>query len=296
MRVVVTGAKGQLGSDLVEVLQGPHEVIGLDRKECDVTDPRSKAILRTYRPDLVIHAAAYTDVDGCELDPKKAYLVNVEGTRYVIEACRALEVPLVYFSTDYVFDGTKREPYTEADPPHPINMYGQSKLKGEEEVRFLLNRFYIVRTAWLYGKIGRNFVKAILEKAQRGEALQVVNDQIGSPTYSRDLAQAIARLVQGSPFGTYHLTNSGSCSWYEFAHQILTMASLSEVSLKPITSQELNRPAPRPAYSVLSNAKWQRVMGHGLRSWQEALQEALLEIAGKSALHTSPGSRIPNHD
>lgn len=165
MRVVVTGFKGQLGSDLVEVLRGEHEVIGLDQEECDVADPSSEAILRASRPGLVIHAAAYTDVDGCELDPERAYLVNVGGTRHVIEACLTLEIPLAYVSTDYVFDGTKRQPYTESDPPHPINVYGQSKLKGEEEVRSFLDRFYIVRTAWLYGKSGRNFVKAILEGA-----------------------------------------------------------------------------------------------------------------------------------
>jgi dTDP-4-dehydrorhamnose reductase len=284
MRVVVTGAHGQLGRELVEVFGRDHEVIGLGRLEWDVTDPRSPAIVASYQPDLLIHAAAWTDVDGCERDPVRANRVNAAGTRHVAEACRRLEVPLVYLSTDYVFDGTKGEPYIEADPPGPVNVYGRSKLQGEEEVRSRLTRFYIVRTAWLYGRTGRNFVKAILERARRGERLQVVTDQVGSPTYARDLARAIARLVEGAPWGTYHLANAGSCSWYEFARQILTLTDRGEVPIQPITSLGLGRPASRPAYSVLSTGKWQQVTGKTPRHWREALQDGLLDIVGASAL------------
>lgn len=285
MRVVVTGAKGQLGSELVEVLRGDHEVIGFNRGECDVADPGSKEILRACRPDLVIHAAAYTDVDGCELDPQKAYRVNALGTQHVAEACKALRVPLIYISTDYVFDGQKGEPYTESDAPNPINIYGKSKLEGERLVRALVEHSYIIRTAWLYGRGGRNFVKTILQKARQGEAVRVVDDQVGSPTYAKDLAKAIACLLRGIPFGTYHLTNSGSCSWYEFAKRIFTVAGLKgSESLRPITSQELGRPAPRPPYSVLANDRWLKVMNQKLRSWQEALEEALsvMEPSGGS--------------
>lgn len=291
MRVVVTGAKGQLGSDLVEVLRGDHEVIGLDRGECDVADPGSKEILRTCRPDLVIHTAAYTDVDGCELNPQKAYRVNALGTKHVAEACKALDVPMVYISTDYVFDGKKGKPYTESDAPNPINIYGRSKLEGERFIRSLLEPFYIIRTAWLYGRGGRNFVKTILQKAQRGEVVRVVDDQVGSPTYSRDLAKAMACLIEGAPFGTYHLTNSGSCSWYEFAERIFALAGLRGSDLIPIPSQELGRPAPRPSYSVLANDHWLKVMDQKLRSWQEALEEALSVVILSEAENLHRGGK-----
>lgn len=203
--------------------------------------------------------------------------MNALGTKHVAEVCQALNIPLVYLSTDYVFDGTKQDPYTESDVPNPLSAYGRSKLEGEKIIEFVLKtgRFYIVRTAWLYGRHGRNFVKAILEKAQRGEALQIVADQVGSPTYAMDLAKAIMSLIDGAPFGTYHLTNSGSCSWYEFARKILTMAGLKQYRLTPITSKDLGRLAHRPSNSVLANGNWRKIAGQDLRSWQSALSEAL---------------------
>jgi len=276
MRIVVTGAKGMLGSDLVEVLADGHQVVGIDIEDFDLSEVQAIDSLISFRPDLIIHSAAYTDVDGCELNPEKAYRVNALGTQHVAEACKSLDIPMVYISTDYVFDGKKREPYTESDAPNPLNIYGKSKLEGECFVNSTLRHFYIIRTAWLYGRHGRNFVKTVLQKARQGETLKVVDDQVGSPTYSRDLAKAIACLVKGTPFGTYHITNSGSCSWYEFAEKSLTLAGHKGYRLTPITSKELRRPAPRPPYSVLANSNWLKVTGQELRSWQDALREALL--------------------
>lgn len=277
MMILITGASGQLGTDILQVFQADG-VIGVDEEDFDIAEADSTEILIGYHPDLVIHAAAYTDVDGCERDPGRAFRVNAEGTRHVVEACRVLGVPLVYVSTDYVFDGSKQLPYTEEDLPHPLNIYGASKLKGEEHVRATLDCHYIVRTAWLYGRGGRNFVKAILGKAQRGETLRIVDDQVGSPTWAKDLASAIAQLIQGARFGTYHITNAGECSWYEFAERILDVAGLNGRNPIPISSAELGRAAPRPAYSVLANQAWERHVGPSLRSWQEVLDAAIQEI------------------
>ena len=278
MRIVVTGAQGMLGSEVVEILADDHQVRGIDIDDCDLSGAHTREFLISCQPDLLVHCAAYTNVDGCELDPQRAYRANAVATKHVAEACHAFDIPLIYISTDYVFDGKKGEPYTESDVPSPLNIYGRSKLEGEHFVRSLLERFYIIRTAWLYGRRGRNFVKTILEKARRGETLRVVADQIGSPTYTRDLAKAIARLVEGAPYGTYHLTNSSSCSWYQFAGKVLTLAGCKGDHLTSITSDDLGLPAPRPSYSVLAHDSWRKVMGNDLRKWQEALEEALATL------------------
>ncbi|MGB9301319.1 MAG: dTDP-4-dehydrorhamnose reductase, partial [Anaerolineae bacterium] len=211
MRIVITGALGQLGRSLQEVLQG-HELLLLDLPEHDVTDPGIISAIGSYQPDVVIHAAAMTDVDGCELDPDSAYRINALGTRNVADACQTCHAALLYVSTDYVFDGTKGEPYLEFDDPNPLSVYGRSKLAGEVLVRDLLTRYYIVRTAWLYGPGGRNFVTKILGLAAHREDLSVVTTEVGSPTYAPDLAEAIARLIEHPLYGTYHLVNEGSCS------------------------------------------------------------------------------------
>lgn len=253
MKVVVTGAEGQLGRDLVDALSGTHEIYPFDL-DLDVTDyQKVMSTIPGIKPDVTIHGAALTDVDGCELDSDRAFLVNAIGTANVALACREAGARMVYVSTDFVFDGKKTDPYTEFDETNPLSVYGKSKLAGENYVASLLHDYYIVRTAWLYGKNGKNFVETILRLAAEQPDLKVVDDQIGSPTYSHDLARKIAEVIETSWYGLYHVTNSGSCSWFEFAKAILEQAGQSKIPVKPIKSDELGRPAPRPRYSVLRN-------------------------------------------
>ncbi len=298
MRIVITGADGQLGVELMRALavHGPacrggagREVIGTTLADLDVTDSCCAKKLASLRPDWVVHAAGATDVDGCEGEPELAIAVNAEGTRRVAEGCRRAAAGLVYLSTDYVFDGRKGAPYTEEDLPAPLNAYGRSKLEGEHATQELAPRWVIIRTAWLYGTHGQNFVKSILEKAAAGERLRVVDDQVGSPTYAADLADAVGLLLfrLSAPLRSgaqaegltvlYHVTNSGSCSWYEFARQILRLAGVT-ATLSRIGSAELNRPARRPAYSVLQNAAWRAADLPPLRPWPEALAAMLAAL------------------
>ena len=275
MRMVVTGAKGQLGVELLRALSSLGEVQGLDLPELDITAASCSDLLAALQPDWIIHAAAATDVDGCERAPEVALAVNAQGTRQVADVCRRVGAGLVYLSTDYVFDGTKGVPYVEEDPPAPLNAYGRSKLEGEHAVRALAPRWTIVRTAWMYGKHGRNFVKAICEKAAAGGPLRVVDDQVGSPTFATDLAEAIACLLARDLTGIFHLTNAGACSWHAFAAAILRLTGQTQVPLKRMSSAELDRPAQRPAFSVLENAAWHRAGLPPLRPWQEALADML---------------------
>ena len=289
MRVLVTGAKGQLGVELLDVLRREHDVVGLDVPELDITKSEATRVIADARPAWVVHAAAWTDVDGCERDPERANLVNGEGTRRVAEACRAVGAGLVYLSTDYVFDGRKGAPYLETDPVSPLSAYARSKVAGEEAVRAVAPRWTIARTAWLFGVSGKNFVKTIVEKAAAGGPLRVVDDQVGSPTYARDLAEAIAQLVSRGLTGTYHLTNAGSCSWYAFTHAIVEEAGLSHVAVTPMTTAELGRPAPRPALSVLANHAWVAAGMRPLRPWREALSAMLAEWKMTNAFPSGRG-------
>ncbi len=273
MRILVTGASGMLGSDLCPLLNEDHEVVEVDVQDFDVTTP--SAVEETVRisPQIVCHLAAATDVDGCELDPESAYLTNGVGTRNIALACQRLEIPILYLSTDYVFDGEKGEPYLELDRPNPINVYGTSKLQGERHVSQLLRQFYIVRSSWLFGKNGRNFVDQILARARERRRLEVVTDQVGSPTYTRDLAEALKLLLETGRYGLYHITNSGFCSWFEFALEILNLAGVTDVEVAPIDSRSYGRRAKRPRYSVLSNSASERTLKRRMRPWEEALAD-----------------------
>lgn len=274
MRILVTGARGMLGTDLCAELGKRHDVTGFDLAEADLTAPASVAALAAQRPQAVIHCAAMADVDGCERDPDAAYAVNALGTRHVALACQRLDVPLLYVSTDFVFDGAQREPYVEWDRPNPLGHYGRSKLAGETCVRELLPRHFIVRISWLFGKHGRNFVASILSKARSEGTVRVVSDQTGSPTYAPDLSAALARLVESPYFGTYHLTNGGSCTWHQLAAEAVRLAGVPATVL-PIAAAEYPTPTRRPAYSVLRNFCWERTFGAPLRPWQDALREYL---------------------
>lgn len=271
-----------LGTDVFRILarSQEHTVIGIDIQEADIT---SITALRHYlwnrKFDVIIHCAAYTDVDGCETNQDLAYSINGYGTKNVAQYAQETNAVLLYISTDFVFDGQKKEPYSELDIPNPLSIYGKSKLAGEQFIQQLLTRYYIIRTSWLFGKHGKNFVDTILSKIQSRECLSVVNDQIGTPTYSVDLAEAIQRFIGCELFGIYHISNSGICSWFEVAAEIISIAGLSnKIKVIPITSDELIRPAKRPKYSKLGNFRYEQEIGPPLRVWQEAVKDYICNL------------------
>jgi dTDP-4-dehydrorhamnose reductase len=282
---MVTGAEGMLGREMLARLACEHDVVGVDIGDFDITDfAAAEAAISAAAPDLVCHCAAYTDVDGCERDPVRAFRINGLGAWNVSAACSAAGATLIYISTDFVFDGEKSEPYTEYDAPRPLGAYGASKLAGERHVRELVPRHFVVRTAWLYAAHGRNFVLSILRKAKELAAsadepiLRVVADQVGSPTLAGDLADAIARhIVDSRLYGTYHITNSGSCSWAELAAEALRLAG-SGARVEPISSRDWPSPTRRPAYSVLRRLSLELQGRDDLRPWQAALAEVVLQI------------------
>jgi dTDP-4-dehydrorhamnose reductase len=268
MRILLTGANGQLGSALCEAF-GYETVIAKDLPDFDLTRPGVEEEIIGSAPDVIIHAGAYTDVDGAERKPDLAMAVNAKGTEQVARAAVRLGARLMYISTDYVFDGTQRIPYREYDNPHPINRYGFSKWKGEKAVLTSGARALVIRTAWLYGRVGKNFVKSIVRAAQSEPILKVVNDQSGCPTSAEDLASAVASLVGKDVEGVIHVTNGGQCTWYEFAQAIVREMGLGS-SVIPITTEQAGRLAKRPPYSVLSPDRLVS-LGLGLPEWSQAL-------------------------
>lgn len=262
-----------LGHDLQEALKDKHELILTTSKTLDITDEgQVMEVICENRPDAVINSAAYTDVDGCEENQDTAYAVNGDGVRNLALACREVDCPLLHVSTDYVFNGKTDRPWVEDDEIGPATVYGKSKLKGEESILEILDKFFIVRTAWLYGINGKNFPKTMLELAENHSEITVVYDEVGSPTYTPDLACAISRLIETDYYGIYHITNSGSCSWCEFAKCIFEVAGV-DVNVVPVTASEFARPAPRPSYSVLENKNWIDKGFKPLRSYREAIKE-----------------------
>jgi dTDP-4-dehydrorhamnose reductase len=270
MRVAITGSKGQLGLALQRVLT-QEDLLLIDLPEHDITD--LSAIVRTislFRPEIVVHAAAMTDVERCEQDPEMAYRVNALGTRNMAVAAQECGASLVYISTDYVFDGGRDDPYWEFDDPNPLSVYGRSKWAGEQFVRSLAPRHYVARTAWLYGQGPRNFVETVLRLARERGSLRMVTDEIGSPTWAPDLAQALSRLIQLPAYGTYHLVNAGTCSRYDWAREILDLAGAQNVEL--LSSENYQRLARVPKHSELRNFCGAE-LGIVLRPWREALAD-----------------------
>uniref|UniRef100_A0A831UEC2 dTDP-4-dehydrorhamnose reductase n=1 Tax=Geobacter metallireducens TaxID=28232 RepID=A0A831UEC2_GEOME len=266
--ILIVGAKGMLGQDLMRVL--PGDVRGVDIEEIDITSPESvRRVLLTLRPRVVVNCAACTDVDGCETSVELAMRVNGEGVGHLAAVTREIGALLVQVSTDYVFDGTKGSPYLEDDPVNPLSVYGKSKLLGEERARQNPDHL-IVRTQWLYGHGGKNFVETMLRLAGERKELAVVDDQIGSPTWTMDLSLAISELIENGCRGTYHAANRGTCSWFEFAQAIFADAGVAMI-VRPQTTEELGRPAPRPLYSVLDCEKLTHDTGLELEGWREAL-------------------------
>lgn len=272
MKILITGADGQLGTELQAVLSG-HDLWAVDIEEIDITDFTAvKSKVFDFGPELIIHGAAFTDVDGAELNPDAAFKVNAIGTQNLCVAARSAGAAILYVSTDFVFDGAKGAPYNEFDDANPLSVYGRSKLAGERYVQSLTDNFYICRTAWLYGRHGHNFVKTMLKLGEKDGTIRVVDDQVGSPTNAADLAAKLAEIALSGRFGIYHTTNGGETSWYGFAAKIFELAGM-EVDLCPIDSSHIDRPAPRPAYSVLRPLSLELQGLKTMRPWQEALGE-----------------------
>jgi dTDP-4-dehydrorhamnose reductase len=273
-RILITGSQGQLGRALQHELAA-DVLLCVDQPEFDVADPAATDFVVDLAPDLIIHAAAYTNVDGAEAQPDLVFRINALGTQNMALAGQRLRVPLLYVSTNEVFDGTRTAtPYYEWDQTNPQSVYARTKAAGERTVMALLDQFYVVRIAWHFARGGNNFPRKILEVAARQTVLRVVDDEFGNPTYAPDLAAALVRLVTTNHFGIYHLTNSGFCSRYEFASEILRLAGRGDVTVTPIASAEWPRPTQPPLHAVLANTA-AAALGITLRPWQEALADFL---------------------
>lgn len=273
MKIALTGAGGMLGTAIKSVFSG-NELIKFTRDRFDITVLNNVVKqVRDAKPDFLVHTAAFTDVDRCESEPEMAYLINGIGTRNIAMACEEIKCPVVYISTDYVFDGKKDSSYDEWDTTNPINKYGLSKLMGERFISSLTSRFYIIRTSWLYGKNGKNFVDTIIKLLTDKDTIEVVHDQNGCPTYTIDLAKTILEIL-GKGYGTYHVTNTGACSWYDFALKIAKLKGFNKEIL-PVTSERFKRPASRPANSVLGSTLLKLEGVNKPRPWEEALKEYL---------------------
>lgn len=270
MKVLITGANGQLGQDLQKVFKG-EEVAAFDL-DLDITNLNAvRNKFKQLGPKIILNAAAFTDVDGCETNPEIAFKVNAIGAANLAMASNDVGASILHVSTDYVFEGQKDEPYLETDSVFPQSVYGKTKLAGELAVTSLTSKYYIVRTAWLYGHGGNNFVKTIQKLAKEKGQLKVVNDQQGSPTFTLDLANKIAEVVKSSQFGIYHITNSGSCTWFDFAKEIINLSGI-KAEVSPCSTDEFPRPAKRPAYSVLANQNLELRGFSPMRLWTDALK------------------------
>ena len=278
MRVLLTGASGQLGRAAAAELERRHiPFLGLTSRDMDLTAPgQVEAVLADYRPDAVLHCAAYTAVDRAEDEPERCMAVNGDGTRYLARGCAALGAKLLYVSTDYVFPGDGTAPYEVTDPTAPLNVYGRSKLAGEEWERQLVERHFIVRTSWLMGR-GNNFVKTMLRLAESHRELRVVGDQIGSPTFAADLAPLLVDMLLSERYGVYHAAGEGFCSWAELAEETFRLAG-KDVTVRPVTTEEYGARALRPKNSRLSKASLREAGFAALPHWQESLAVYLRQV------------------
>lgn len=279
MKILVTGVKGQLGYDVVnEAEQRGIEAVGVDIEEMDITDASQvNQVIKSGHYDAVVHCAAWTAVDKAEEMVDVCRKVNAEGTANIAKVCAELDIPMMYFSTDYVFDGEGVRPWEEYDERHPLNVYGQTKYEGELAVE-KLKKFFIVRIAWVFGKNGNNFIKTMLRLGKEKGAVSVVNDQIGSPTYTYDLARLVVDMIQTDAYGIYHATNEGLCSWYEFACEIFKQAKM-DVAVTPVDSDAFPAKAKRPKNSRMNRSELDKHGFTRLPSWQDALSRYLKEIA-----------------
>ena len=276
MRLLITGGLGLLGREIARIFEGSAGVRSTDREEWDVTDPAAcRREVDGFRPDAVIHCAAWTAVDRAESEQEMARILNVEGTRNVARACRERGALMVTFGTDYIFDGASSRPYREEDPANPLSVYGKTKWAAEQALREEGGDHLLVRTQWLFGPAGKNFIRTILGKARQGETLRVASDQVGCPTFSRDLAGAVRNLLGAGARGTVHFSSEGETSWFGLARYVLERSGLPAALLSPARTRDLPYPAPRPAYGVLSKEKYRAVTGASPRPWEEAVGEYL---------------------
>ena len=277
MKVLIVGSRGMLGSDLMAVFSrdpGGYEAIGVDLPEVDIVQPEScSCIIGDLRPDVVINAAALTCVDDCETQPESAMCVNGDGVGNIAAAAAAFGALFIHYGTDYIFDGSKTGGYTEDDIPEPASIYGKSKLLGEELARRNSPRHILIRVSWLFGANGTNFIRTVVNAARKGNPLRVVNDQHGSPTYTKDVAAQTLKMMEAGCLGTYHVTNNGVCTWYDLAVKSIAWAKISNVFVTPVASSEYPRPAHRPTNSILIDTRLGRNGVARLRHWQDAARE-----------------------
>jgi dTDP-4-dehydrorhamnose reductase len=279
MKILVTGSDGLIGTNILPELSKQFEIIPVTEKQWDILDRKlGEEIFHTHQPDVLINLAAITNVDGCEDATELAYRVNAEGAGVIADLCREHNVKLLHFSTDYVFDGAGTKPYTEEDAPNPLSVYGRSKLFGEKKVLKSLPSSLVLRTEWIYGRGGENFITKVRKVARETGKVEVVDDQIGTPTFARDLAWPVKELITRNKSGIYHVTNGGSCTWFQFAKQIFSLLHI-DVPCLPISSAQLSWRARRPAYSVLDCSKLRNDIGLVMRPWQEALVQYLAELS-----------------
>lgn len=273
MKVLVTGANGQLGYDVIKRLEEKEiKYLGTDRDTLDITkEDDVKRVIKDYSPDVIVHCAAYTAVDKAEDERELCHAVNVLGTRYIAEACKEIDAKMIYISTDYVFDGKGDKPFDVTDGPNPINYYGQTKYEGELEVQNLIDRYFIVRISWVFGSNGNNFVKTMLRLGKERDEISVVADQVGSPTYTYDLSKLLVEMIETDKYGTYHATNEGYCSWYEFACEIFKQAGI-DVKVNPIKTEDYPTRAKRPKNSRLSKIYTNKHFKYELQTWQNSLR------------------------
>ena len=279
MRVLVTGVKGQLGYDVVKECQKRGiEAIGVDIEEMDITDPEAvQKVIPEAQPDAVIHCAAYTAVDAAEDNVSLCMRINAAGTEHIADVCKRMDIPMMYISTDYVFDGEGTRPWEPGDKRNPLNIYGHSKSEGEIAVERRMKKFFIVRIAWVFGKNGKNFIKTMLRLGKERGAVSVVDDQIGSPTYTYDLARLLVDMILTDKYGIYHATNEGLCSWYEFACEIFKQAGL-DVKVTPVSSEAFPAKAKRPHNSRMSKEKLTEMGFERMPAWQDAVGRYLKEL------------------
>ena len=280
MKVLVTGIKGQLGHDVVNELEKRgHEAFGVDIEEMDITDAgQVRRVMQSTAPDAVIHCSAYTAVDRAEDELQLCRRINAEGTKYIAEECARIGCKLLYLSTDYIFSGGGERPWEPEDVAEPLNVYGLTKYEGEQEITKRLEKYFIVRISWVFGINGNNFIKTMLRLGKEKGAVSVVNDQIGSPTYTYDLAVLLVDMIESEAYGSYHASNEGFCSWYEFAKEIFRAAGMDHVQVTPVSSDEFPAKAKRPSNSRMSKEKLVKNGFNKLPDWQDAVRRYLKEL------------------